>query len=259
LAIRKNIKIVFLFSSLMIISLKSYGWNHVGHQIVAEIAYSRMPGNIKDSVNKYLDNITLEKASTWMDEVKDEHKYRYLKPLHYIHIPRNMDYQSVQGEKNCVSELKKVIKRLHQKSKLSHKKINLDLKILIHLVGEIHQPLHAGYTEDKGGIDLQVRFLGKNTNLHEVWDSEIIKSGNISTAECIKKFSGLKHIEISEIEKVDILKWLSESRSLLGDVYDFQGEKISKSYIAKNTDTIEKQLFKAGVRLNEVLVEVFSK
>jgi hypothetical protein len=227
--------------------------------IVAEIAQSQLPKNIQDSVKKYLGDMTFDEASTWMDDIRKKNKYNYLKSLHYINIPKGQNYIPNASDKNCVIELQRVINQLNEKSKLSPDKINLDIKILIHLVGDIHQPLHVGYEEDKGGNAIEVYFLGKKSNLHHVWDTGIIQDKAISTNTCIKANSKLSKAELTAIRKINVITWLNESREYLGTIYAFQGRIIDETYENKYEVVIEKQLFDAGIRLAAVLNEVFSK
>ena len=135
----------------------------------------------------------------------------------------------------------------------------LEVVILTKVIGDIHHPLHVGYGIDKGGNLTEVEFINKKSNLHKVWDTEIIQYLSINTNDCINANSKLTNTEIKEIQKIDVIGWMNESRSYLDNVYDFKDGIIDKNYIDKNTVVIEKQLFDAGLRLAAVLNEIFSK
>jgi hypothetical protein len=141
----------------------------------------------------------------------------------------------------------------------SNEQISTDIKILCHLIGDLHQPLHVGYGTDRGGNSIEVEFINKETNLHKVWDTEIIQYQSINTNSCINANSKLTNAEIKEIPKIDVIHWMNESRAYLDNVYDFKDGIIDINYIDKNSVVIEKQLFDAGLRLAAVLNEIFSK
>ena len=255
---RKNI--FFIFSiGILLTPVESFAWGHEGHQIIADIVKDHLSQNIQDSVKKYLGTMTFEQASTWMDDVRSDHSYDYMKSWHYIDIEKGQNYVPDPNDHNCITELQRVIKELDNKTKLSKDQINDDIKVLFHLVGDISQPLHCGYPEDKGGNTIHVSFLGKKVNLHRVWDSEIIYYKKINTEICEAAYSGINTAEIKKIQKIDVMSWVNDSRSLLPDVYDFQNNEIDENYIDKNTPIIEKQLFDSGLRLANVLTQIFSK
>jgi hypothetical protein len=130
---------------------------------------------------------------------------------------------------------------------------------LFHLMGDFHQPLHVGYGVDRGGNDIEVKYRFKtyNTNLHKVWDFEIIDSQNITLDSCLKQYSTFTKEQIDNIQKINLIEWLNQSRSHLDAIYDFQDGFIDQNYVDKNTILIEDQLLKAGLRLASILRETF--
>jgi len=250
---------IILFVGLFIIQTNSFGWGHEGHCIVADIAQTQMNKNVIDSVTKYLGTMTFEQASNWMDDVRSNHSFDFMKPWHFIDIEKGQTYSPSAGDKNCITELLKVMKELNNRSLLSYEQISTDIKILFHLIGDLHQPLHVGYGTDRGGNSIEVEFINKETNLHKVWDTEIIQYQSINTNSCINANSKLTNAEIKEIQKIDVIQWMNESRAYLDNVYDFKDGIIDNNYIDKNTVVIEKQLFDAGLRLAAVLNQIFSK
>jgi hypothetical protein len=162
---------------------------------------------------------------------------------------------------NAVSEIERVIAELEHKSLLSKDQTNLDLKVLFHLVGDLHQPLHCGYASDKGGNNVDVVYNMENTNLHSSWDTKIIESNlgalQNGVLELCKKLTAA---DIRKYEKINVLAWYQDSRGYLREVYGFQkGGDITKEYVDTNLPVIEKQLMIAGLRLASVLNETFKK
>ena len=236
----------------------SFAWGSDGHKITDDIAYHYLNQAVKDSVATYLGATTFEEAGCWMDEIRSDHTYDYLKPCHYINIEKGESYKPT-SEANIINELNKVIDRLKERSKHSKEENAIDLKILMHLVGDLHQPLHVGYGIDKGGNKIEVSLLGHTSNLHKVWDSEIIRHSRVTADGCLRLALSYSSGEKQAIEKIDIIGWMNDSRSQLDQVYDFTDGIISEGYITKNTVLIEKQLIAGGLRLSALLNEIFSK
>lgn len=250
---------IILILGLFLKPLESFAWGKDGHRIVAEIAKSQLRKSIQDSVSKYLGVMSFDDAATWMDDVRGDASFDFMKPWHFIDIEKGQTYVPKPGDQNCYTELQRVINELKTKKKLTKDQITTDIKVLFHLCGDIAQPLHTGYPEDKGGNNVNVSILSKTANLHHVWDSDIIYYKKITAQTCIVAFSKLTKVQLDNIRKIDVLVWMNDSRALLPEVYTFQKYTIDENYIDKNVPVIEKQLFDAGIRLGAVLNSVFSK
>jgi hypothetical protein len=246
------------FVSLSFFAFSAFPWGAKGHKIVAEFALRALSADqrIIDSVQYFLGKMTFQEASVWMDEVRSDAAYDYLKPRHYVNVERDATYVKTK-EDNVVNELEMVISILSAKGPRDKDKIAMALRELFHLVGDIHQPLHCGYAEDKGGNEINVGY-GDSDNLHSAWDTGIIKEENIGLNDCFKLSNTLSVAEQKEIQKIDVVKWMNESRDLLPFVYSFD-KKLTTSYAAKAKPIIEKQLVKAGVRLAAVLFRTFKR
>ncbi len=196
-------------------------------------------------------------ASVWMDSMRSDHSYNYMSPWHYVDIDSGATY-SETPKGDIVSELNLVIKELRNYKNMSADEVNKDLKILFHLCGDITQPLHAGYGSDKGGNTVKVTYHGKQTNLHHVWDSDIINSEDITTGKCVDIIATWTPEKKKEIEKIDVMQWMNDSRSYLPLVYNYGNTDITPAYIDANTTVIEKQICKGGLRLAAVLNDIFN-
>lgn len=241
-------------------SVNSFGWGAKGHKIVAEYAKMALSANphIIDSVQYFLGAMTFQEASVWMDEVRSDPFYDYLKPRHYINVERDATYVKTKDE-NAVNELELVISILSAKGPRDKDKIAMALRELFHLVGDLHQPLHCGYAEDKGGNSISINY-GDSRNLHSMWDTGLIKEENIGLKECLNFSNTLSKDEVREIQKIDVVRWMNESREYLPFVYSFsKNGKITSEYSSKAKPIIEKQLVRAGIRLAAVLYDCFKR
>ncbi len=235
----------------------SYAWGSKGHKLVAAIAKKCLDKSVIDSVQKYLGDLTFEDAAVWMDEIKAEPHYRHMNKWHYVNVEKDATYVKTK-DPEVVNEIEIAMANLKDKSGRDFDKTNFNLKVIFHLIGDIHQPLHCGYKSDKGGNDAQVRFLKHGSNLHKVWDSEIIETTDITLADCLNFANGLSKEEKKKISNDNVESWLVECRELLPEVYNYN-TYITQDYIDKNKPVIEKQLVKAGIRLAFVLHEIFKK
>ncbi len=253
------VRLTFSVILLLFLRVNVYSmWGSKGHKIVAQIAKKCLDKSIVDSVDYYLDGMKWEEASVWMDEVRSDNSYDYMKPWHYVNVEKDKTYVDTKGS-NAVSQLELVIKLLNRKGTRDKANVNNLLKVLFHLVGDLHQPLHVGYAEDKGGNTIDVDFIGNSTNLHKVWDTEIIENEKISTNMCLQLINAIPKNEVSTIQKIDVVAWMNDSRTLLPNVYEFEKRLISYKYIDKNAQIIQKQLAKAGIRLASILHQTFKK
>lgn len=148
-------------------------WGETGHRVVGEIANNHLKSGTKRKIKKLLKGKTLAFISTFADEIKSDSRYNEFYTWHYINIPLDGDYESSKKNPNGdlvtgINHCKKVI--LDDSSSDADKIFYLNM--LVHLVGDLHQPMHIGMEEDKGGNDFKVRWHYGDTNLHRVWDSE---------------------------------------------------------------------------------------
>lgn len=107
----------------------------------------------------------------------------------------------------------------------------------------MHQPLHVGYGKDKGGNTVQVTFFEKGTNLHKLWDSEMIQKSGIRKEDCLKLMSKYSK---AEIEETDLLKWMEQSRAYLPAVYNFSDNRLSQEYLDNNIPIVENKFCSVG-------------
>jgi hypothetical protein len=249
----------YILSILVLITItipaKSFAWGKKGHNLVAEVAFNYLDENTKKIVLQYLDGMTIQEASTWMDDIKSDHNYDYMKPLHYINAEKGQNITLNNGN-NIIGTLTKTIEELKNYKTLSKEDVKIKICIIFHLIGDLHQPLHVGYGEDKGGNTYQISFYGRGTNLHSFYDSGIIEYKALTLQQCLKSKSYSKD-EVSEISKINVVDWANQSRGYLPSIYSINGHKADEIYIDKNYIIIQDQLLRAGIRLSSVLNDIF--
>ena len=240
---------------LVLCFVKANAWGSKGHAMVAQVAFTYLDEATQKNVLGYLDGMTIEEAANWMDKIKGDRTYDYMKPWHYVNYGQGKTVEIFEGA-NIMYQLQQTLKALKNKDKLSKAEIKVKILYLFHLIGDLHQPLHVGYGRDKGGNTVQLNYRGKGTNLHSFWDSGIINYQNISLKDCLKAKSYTTN-EIKALQKMDLVTWGKDSRTLLGAVYDYKKAKVSDDYVAQSGELIKTQIQKAGIRLAGVLKAFF--
>lgn len=194
-----------------------------------------------------------------MDDIRSDPKYDYTSDWHWVTIPDGMTY--AETEKNPNGDIIKAIQTITadlKRGNLSHNEEAQKLKMLIHLVGDIHMPLHVGTGEDRGGNDVEVRWFWDSSNLHRVWDSGMIAESKLSYTELSDAVNHISEDGIEDLQQDDVLDWARESMQLRNQVYNLPDDKnINYEYMYHHWDIVQKQLLKAGIRLAGVLNEIY--
>lgn len=259
-------KRIVLFLLVIVFSVNTFAndeffWGQTGHRVVGEIAYKNLTKKAKKNLEKLLTSEGLAMISTYADEIKSDRKYDKYKPWHYVNFKDGDTYAT--SKKNPKGDLitgiakcKEVI--LNPNSSREDKIFYL--KLLVHLVGDLHQPLHIGRAEDRGGNAIKVKwFWSSKTNLHSVWDTKMIESYNMTYSELSSNLNKFSKKQIDAIQKGSVLDWVNETRVLTMKVYNSakEGQNLNYRYMYDHFDTVKKQLQKGGLRLAKVLNELF--
>lgn len=255
---------IFLLSVLLLIPAgdhqKNKMWGQNGHRIVGDIAADYLNAEAREEVDRILGPTSMAIASTWMDKIKSDPDYDHTHDWHWVTIPDGMTYEETEKNPNgdLINTLRTLIKELKSDS-LSPKEERENLKMLIHLVGDIHQPLHVGTGEDQGGNQTEVEWFYEESNLHRVWDSEMIDDTKLSYTEFSAAINHPTEKQIEKWQDSDVLDWAYESMELRDQVYDLPADRqIGYRYQYENRDLLDRQLLKGGVRLAGVLNEIYS-
>lgn len=250
--------LTFCIGLVMIGHHSGFAWSNKGHKIIVEIAKSHLDRHVIEQVDHYLGGMSWEAAACWMDELHDIKQYKHMNSWHYVNFEKDKTYVKTKDD-DVITKLEFCYRMLQYKTIQPIETMNETLKMLFHLIADVHQPLHCGYASDRGGNMVVVKFLDKDSNLHKVWDSEIIDAKKIDIWGCTKSLVGmnLSAKRKAEMEKMDVLAWVMECRTLLPEVYKVTDGKIDQKYIDANAKLIERQLAIAGLRLAAVLKQVF--
>ncbi|MCB0464196.1 MAG: S1/P1 nuclease [Aequorivita sp.] len=236
-------------------------WGKTGHRVVGEIADSYLSKKAEKQISKLLNGHSLAFVANFADDIKSDQKFDSFSPWHYVNFPFGEKYETYpKSEKgDIIQGIDKCIAVLTNDESPKEDKV-FYLKMLVHFMGDLHQPLHIGLADDRGGNNFQVRWFNDGTNLHSVWDYKMIDFYEMSYTELATNTDVLSKEQVEAIKKGTILDWMYESRTLCENIYEHTeiGEKLGYNYMYEYMDTLRSQLQKGGIRLAKLLNEIFS-
>ena len=262
----KNFKTLFLILTLFFFSLSSNAWwGPTGHRIVGEIADIYLSKKAKATISEILGNESIAITSNWADFIKSDSTYNYLSTWHYINFKQGLSQTEFNTRllndtaTNAWTKMNFLIAELKNKQLPADKKL-LYLRMLIHICGDIHQPLHVGQLEDRGGNNIRLQWFGENTNLHSLWDEKLIESQKLSYTEYVKSINHTTKTLRNQWQQQPMNEWFYESYTLAGKLYaSVSGPepKLGYRYNFDHVDMLNNQLLKGGIRLAGLLNEIF--
>ena len=263
--------IFFLFVAILatIHAIPAYGWGQKGHRIIAKIAYD----NLSKKARKAVDNTLGQKGAiywaNWPDEIKSDTIYPNSHDWHFQDFDGGMSdslvadalihYPKEGG--NLFRALDSLMAILRQET--AKKKASADmthvLRFIVHLSGDRYCPMHMAHMDDKGGNLVKMKWFGENTRLHTVWDTHLIESQGYSYTEYTEKleieYGWLKNLILQQTDA----ELLLDTYHLTSDIYNYQTtwDGNTYHYIYRWRTEMEEQLFIAGIRLAQILNDIY--
>lgn len=253
-------KLLILFSCVLF-AHGAFAWGQKGHDVTAYIAECHLTPEAAEKIDKALNGHSPVYYANWLDIASHTPEYAYTKTWHYRNVdegktidtmPENPDGDVLKAVTTLIAELKA--------GGLSPEEETLKLKMLIHLVGDMHCPMHAGRLSDIGGNLRPVLMFGKKTNLHSAWDTAIPEAARKwSYTEWQEQIDRLTDDEAMLIQAGEPYDWLKETHAICVGIYEDspEGTKISYDYVYKYTPVIELQFLRGGYRLARLLNEIY--
>lgn len=247
-------------------------WGKTGHRVVAALADAQLSGLARAHVKELLGVESLDEAATWPDEMRSAPTQFWQKtatPWHYVTL-NGVIYDHAPSEGDALEALNGFAATLRDPNASLEDK-QLALRFIVHLVGDLHQPLHVGKCCDKGGNEVKVKWFGKDQNLHSVWDSALVDDEQLSFTELAAKLR--RHTSNDDVIRwwdINPRDWISESAQIRETVYPAMPPKgakkgepavpeLSYSYVYKFTPVMEQRLKQAGVRLAAYLNAIYAE
>jgi hypothetical protein len=275
----------------------AHAWGPTGHRVVAEIAQRHLTPAAQAKVSSLLGGRTLADVANWPDELRSETRFDKYKPLHFATVPNGVASYRDSTKAPCgdiVAAIDALIAFLRTGSRealfsvkaLSDKSdgtgkgacnpretepITPDtaLRFLVHLMGDLHQPLHVGGT-DLGGNAVSVYWLDRwKTNLHSVWDDEMVDFERLDYKEYARFLDRASEADAARWLTGNTISYADEAIAMRSQLYVFPDNsapvpagkdavnKVSYKYVGAQRDRMREQLLKGGLRLAGVLNAIF--
>jgi hypothetical protein len=270
------IKHFLVVGVLSLITIQNaFGWGSLGHKTSAKIAWAYLDKNTQEKVLEMLNGGDLSEASVWPDAARANPEWKFSMWYHFEKAPDNFTYlDNLKRQDDRTRKLGGLLEALYIaedviKNPASTKEDKaIALKFVVHCIGDIHQPLHTGRVEDNSGNKIPMKWLNLETNLHAIWDSQIIYLGrkdvlannsflSDGTADSslnyanflMKKYKDF-NVTPELFERYD--DWMHESMVPRADAYNFKDET-PQQYTARFVDVVDLRIYLAGLRIAHVL------
>ncbi|WP_105169652.1 S1/P1 nuclease [Pseudoalteromonas sp. T1lg23B] len=253
----------------IVTSSQAIAWGQNGHRIVGELAEQNLTPTTKQALVPLLEGDSLARVSTWADEMRSDSSKFWSKTSskwHYINVSDadNM-HQHVHHNISSKEQVKNILDGIYYGiNTLKSENASIDekrfaLRFLVHLVGDSHQPFHAGRAADHGGNKIDVTFFGDKTNLHTTWDTRLIENESLSYTEFTNFIKTSNSAIIEDYLNSEPADWLLESHHISEKIYNLNETDISYGYIYKYMPTVKTRLQQGGIRLAGLLNQIFDK
>ena len=246
---------------LLLVPALAFSWGKTGHRVVGQIAENHLSPKAAKAVRELLGPDSLAEVSNWADEIRSDPSWKRADPWHYVNIPDGETYETMSKNPagDVIVALKKFESTLRNPAAPKEERIQA-LKFMVHMIGDLHQPLPAGKRDDLGGNRVSVHWFRsvEATNLHTVWDDLIIEQEKLSFTEWTRFLDHPTAAEVKDWQATSYAGWMEESFKLRDRCYDFKPElPLSYEYVYKSMPIVKQRLLQAGVRLAGTLNHIF--
>jgi hypothetical protein len=241
----------------------AHAWGQTGHRTTGAIAERYLSGVARANVQLLLGSESLAQAASWPDDMRSdpaEFWQRTASPFHYVTVPAGSTHAATGAppEGDAVTALERFAQVLRDPGASAADK-RLALRFTIHIIGDLHQPLHAGRPGDRGGNDVKVSWFNQPSNLHSVWDSGMIDSRQLSHSELAGWLAeAITPEQVVAWSSADPEVWIAESVALRETVYPAGANpRLSYDYAYRHGASLDGRLSRGGVRIAAYLNKLF--
>ena len=267
----KKFNLIIITFAMMFSSLPMFAWGPMGHDVVAAIAEQNLTKKAKKALDEILDGRSIVYYSSWMDNIQNSPQwkggYDKTKTWHYANVDKGLTYETMK--KNEKGDILTALDMLTREMTENYDNLSDSLKadyvkMIVHLVGDMHCPMHAGRLSDRGGNGMKVKWFGQKTSLHSVWDSKIVESARRwSYQEWADQLDRTDKKYKKAVVQGTYLDWFSETVKGAAELYDYvermgkEEPNLSYQYIYDFSPLLENRLLIGGYRLAHVLNTIF--
>lgn len=257
--------VVLILACLLYMPMRANAWGMLGHRIVGEVADSYLKAKTKKAIAGILGSESLAMSANWGDFIKSDSTYNYMYNWHFVNLPAGLNkdgvYNFLEKEKgpNVYSKIPDLVAVLKDKtSPIDQKK--LAIRMLVHLVGDLHQPMHTARKEDLGGNRVSVLWFNEKSNIHRVWDEQLIDYQQLSYTEYTRYINHPSAVQLYNWQNTSLKDCVYESYLVCNKIYETTkpDSKLSYRYNFDWISTLNEQLVKGGVRLAKILNDIYA-
>lgn len=265
---------LLVFCCYLAVIGQAHAWGRLGHRIVGQVAQAQLTEPARQAVVDLLEGEsepTLAGIANWADDLRanDPDLGQRSSPWHFVNFPRPGNDTNktchYQPQRDCpggdcvvgaIETQRQILADRHQSLAARRQA----LKFVVHFVGDVHQPLHAGYRDDKGGNTVQVRYFDQGSNLHRVWDSGLIESHGMAS-----EVGYVGYLDMLPASKAPLLSqqpaaWAEESCRIVAEPGLYPPIRdISDPYVAAYRPLVDARLRAAGSRLADLLNHLLTR
>ncbi len=260
------LKYVLLFiihcSLFITLPFTAAAWGTSGHRIIGETAENQLTAKTKKKVEALFGNSSLAMMSNWGDFVRSDSAYNEATDWHYTNLDSGLTrtaFDTLAVKQNAGENIYRVMAlTAHLKQ---HPNDTNMLKMLVHIVGDMHCPMHLGRAKDLGGNRVRIRWLGRNTSLHSLWDDPFVDFQKLSYTEFathLKRVHPPKKV-VFKGDNATILDWAWETYQTTAIVYASLPDT-GKPYVYnfKYVSLLEQRLVTAAEHLAAILNYIYN-
>ncbi|GAB2525228.1 S1/P1 nuclease [Microbulbifer agarilyticus] len=261
-----RIAVLAIAASTLFSASHSYAWGADGHRATGEIAWQLLDTSVQQKVLTILaakGETSLAEAGTWADRMRGDASYDWAKPMHYINLPVAWEgYEKSRDcpQYGCIVEAIHIFREQLADTTRTDAERAEALLFLVHFVEDIHQPMHTGLREDRGGNDVKVTFYGKETNLHALWDTHLpgrfMDNWQSFATHQVDRIDRRQLFDLVNGEIGGPLDWLAESHRFAHSNAYSDTSVLGEDYYEENRAVAELRLRQGGMRLAVLLTEI---
>jgi len=240
-------------------------WSTIGHRIVGQIAENHLTKRSKKAILGILGTESLAMASNWGDFIKSDSNYDSLYNWHFVNLPAGLDqagvfsYLDMEKEPNVYNKTLQMISVLKNNQSTADQK-KFALRMLVHMVGDLNQPMHTAHKDDLGGNKVYVTWFGEKSNLHKVWDDQLIDYQRLSYTEFAEAIDFSTKKELISWKGKSLKDYIYGSYLISTKIYETTKPeaKLGYKYNFDYVGTLNAQLLKGGICLANVINDIYN-
>lgn len=257
-------RIVLTVLASLILCAPSFGWGREGHETIAKIAENNLKPSAKKKIEKFLGNHSIVYFAKWMDDYRHTPEYGFTTNWHVASVDENLKYVPNEKKGDAIIGFTQAVEALQNWKELSDSARALNLKYIIHLVGDMHCPGHIYYAGKNQNY--KVNFGGGyvkpvlESKIHTVWDMYAIQATRIwSVSEYAQELDRKSPKEMKEMVAGTPVEWFEDNAQRCLFQFDLAkpGDTLAQDFVNEVMPYLETQMLYAGYRLAAVLNSLF--